>query len=238
MNPDELLIADFLADDLSPVEKEEVLGRIERDQNFAQALRKQQMELVILRATHRAEMKARLKQEIASRAPVRNIRPLWIGLAVAAAVAAIILIFNPFASKITAQELAINFLEPFPVQQIRGGNTQEEPAILLYQSGQYPEAIEAFKTLDSSKPDVALMYASALMQMKEYSQAIEILEKIDSPGRFADVYLWSLALASVLDGQHERAISLLQEIAGSSHFKREEAQELLDSLLASRTSAN
>lgn len=233
MNPDELLIADFLADRLEPDQKKLILARIEQDKGFAQDLRSRQMELTILRAHERTQLKARLKKEIASRAPVRNIRPLWIGLAVAAAVAAIILIFNPFSPKMTSQELAMSYLEPFPVQQVRGENTQGEPAILLYQSGQYSEAAEAFKILDSSNPGIVLMYASALMQVKEYKQALEVLEQVESSGRYTDVYLWNLALASVLDGQDDTARGLLEEISRSSHYKGKEAKELLERLLSS-----
>lgn len=229
MNPDELLIADFLADDLPVSQRNEVLQRIEQDQVFADAVRKQQVELVILTAAKRAELKANLKKEIASRTPVRNIRPIWVGLAIAAAITAIVLIFNPFNKEASAQQLAINYLEPFPVQQIRGETAKSRPAIQLYQTGQYPDAVQAFSNLELIKPDHALMYASALMQMKEYKRAIEVLEGIANPGAFADIYTWDLALAYVLNHQYLQARPLLKEIAGSSHFKREEAQELLAS---------
>lgn len=232
MNSDELLIADFLANALSPVEKEAVQSRIEKDQDFALAVSQQQVELVILKATHRAELKAALKQEIASQAPVRHIGPLWIGLAIAAAIAAIVLIINPFSPSMTASELAMSYVEPFPVQQVRGKNPLQEPAVQLYQAGQYREAIEALKTLDQSQPELALMTASAFLQVKEYHEAIEILENIKNPGPFADVYLWDLALAYVLAGQFDKAHPLLEEISSSSHFKREEAKSLLDKFLA------
>lgn len=229
MNSEELLISDFLADDLSPAEKENVLNRIATEQDFATAVREQQMELVILEATHRAELKAALIEEIAAKPQVRTIRPIWIGLGIAAALAILILIFNPFATKTTAQELAMSYLEPFPAQQIRGETTQSEPAIQLYQTGQYPEAAQAFSNLGPTEPDLALMYASALMQIQSYKRAIEVLETIDNPGAFSDIYSWNLALAYVLDRQYAQAQPLLKEIAGSSHFKQEEAQELLAS---------
>lgn len=229
MNPEELLIADFLANSLLPTEKEAVQARIEQDQNFALAVRQQQMELVILQASHRAELKENLKQEIASRAPIRNIRPLWIGLAIAAVIAAIVLIINPFSTRMTASELAMSYVEPFPVQQIRGETIQADTAILLYQAGRYREAVEALKILDQSQPDFALMTASALVQVEAYKEAIDVLEGIESPGVFADVYLWDLALAYVLAQEFQKARPLLEEIAASSHFKREEAKKLLAS---------
>lgn len=233
MNPEELLIADFLADSLETSEKESILRRIEQDLDFARAVRQQQMELVILEAASRAEVKANLTKEIASRTPVRNIRPIWIGLAIAATIAAIILIVNPFATKLSSQELAMSYLEPFPVQQTRGENDLQEPAIQLYQTGQYPEAIDAFQTLDQSQPEIALMLASALMQVKEYKQALEVLKQIEQPGPYADVYGWNRALATVLDGQDDTARGLLEEISRSSHYKGKEAKELLERLLSS-----
>lgn len=229
MNPVELLISDFLADDLSPTQKEEVLNRIATEQDFAAAVRRQQMELVILEAAHRAELKTALADKIASQPKARNIRPLWIGLGIAAAIAILILIFNPFAPHPSTQQLAMSHLEPFPVQQIRGEPSQSAPAIQLYQTGQYLEAVQAFSTLDLSKPDLALMYASALLQVKAYKQAIEVLKAIDNPGAFSDIYSWNLALAYVLDRQYPQAQLLLKEISSSTHFKQQEAQELLAS---------
>lgn len=238
MNPDQLLIADFLANRLEPAQQQSIQARIELDKDFAQEVRIRQMELSILRADERVKLKAKLKAEIASRRPVRSIRPLWVGLAIAASIAAIILIFKPFSPQIPLPELAMSYLDPFPAPQIRGESPQEEPAIQLYQAAKYPEAVEAFKSLDTSRPDIALMHASALMQVKDYHEAIEVLEQVESPGAFADVYSWNLALAYLLDQQYERSQNLLQEIAGSSHFKRHEAQELLQRLLASSASAN
>ena len=241
MNPDLQLVAEYLAGELDEATRLQVEQRLREDEAFRRLTRQRQAELVILRAKERADLKNLLRatRDVHPVSPRRNpgFSPLWFGLAAAAVLVVIFLIINPFNPKPDPQALALQYLEPFPVNNIRGespaADSLMEVVLPAYQAGQYAAVAETFDQvadLPSFPDNQQLMAASAYLNLDRTSDAIVLLEGIPAGSAYHDIASWNLALAYILSQQQEKAIPLIQEMASSSHYRSAEAAELLGAI--------
>lgn len=234
-NNDLIAITDYLADDLLDAEKAAIEQRLQTDAGFAALFRQQQANMMMLRAISRAEEKARLKQQFRGGRQRQLIdRRLWVASAVAAGLAALLLIwFNPWKKTTTPEQLAMAYLESYPLPVERGAgqdSVMEDAAFLHYREGAYDQAIPLLRKLHQSSPDdakIALLLGESLSQTGQYQEAAEIFALLANGSLFQDAAQWRLALNQLLSGETAAARQNLFQISNSSHYRSAQADSLL-----------
>jgi tetratricopeptide (TPR) repeat protein len=229
-------IQDYIEDRLEGEEKLAFEKRLETEITFKKDYVQELARHKALQATMRAEAKAELKKMLGQSTPVRSIKPMWRASAIAAAILILILAgYLLIPQQKSPEQLAMSHFEPYPLSNIRGKTNDQQTlfdkAIAPYQQGDFEKALPFLRQLhqaDPSHPQLKLNLASGLMAEGQPKEAISLLKTISGPG--ADAAEWYLALAYLQDGQVDTAKILLQEISGKSHFRQEQAMELLGDL--------
>ncbi|MEZ4828725.1 MAG: tetratricopeptide repeat protein [Bacteroidia bacterium] len=237
MENDLVLISDYLAGDLTDADKSIVETRIQTDADFAALFREQQVRVNIFRASVRAEEKARMKEVFRTDTRVRMFsHPMWIASAVAAAIALLILVWvSPWKKEVTAEQLAMNYLDSYPLSVPRGAGADsvlKDSAYRYYQAGEYALATPLFQEMyaDSAEPQTGLLLGECLSQTGRYKEATEIFTILAKDSPFRDAAQWRLALNQLLGGETAAARQTLTEISGSSHYRSAQADSLLNLL--------
>lgn len=231
------LISDYLAGDLSILDKAHIERRISEDPVFAKQLAVHRADVQMLQAVERAKLKAELKERFEQgKTGATIIKPMWAGAALAAAAAIVLLLwFSPWkASSIDVQEIAAGYLEPYPALAERGGanpdNAQRDQAFDLYKNQQYAEAQVLFEQLLPNNPSLEIWYGDCLSLTGQYTKAIEVFRKLAASSRFSDAAEWRLALNLLAAEQTAEAQTILQKIATSDHYKSKEAAKIVSRL--------
>jgi tetratricopeptide (TPR) repeat protein len=228
-------ISAYLAGDLDLLEKVQIERKLNEDEDFAREFEEAREKLLMAKAVERAALKAELKETFSGRRASVTIRPLWVAGAALAAAAAVLLIFFLGAPPETqaTKELAMGYLEPYPLPAQRG----EDPLAGLrarayeqYREGDFIEAEKSFEALKEEDFSVGIFHADCLSQIGEYAEAIDILRHLTQGSPRADAAQWRLALNLILAGQEAEAKTLLSEMASSNHYKAKEAQKLLEEM--------
>ncbi|MDX2245870.1 MAG: tetratricopeptide repeat protein [Bacteroidia bacterium] len=237
-NNDLIVISDYLAGDLLDAEKVAVEQRMQADADFAQLFRQQQANVHILRAVSRAEEKARLQQQFKS-ARQRQLftRRLWTASVVAAGLAALLLIwFNPWKKTHTPEQLAMAYLESYPLPVERGAGQDsvlEDSAFQYYRQGDYVQAVPLLRKLHESTPEeaqITLLLGESLSQTAQYTEASEMFTLLAKDSPYKDAAQWRLALNQLLSGETAAAQQTLLKISGTSHYRSAQADSLLELL--------
>ncbi len=166
-----------------------------------------------LQATMRVQAKEELKKMLSANPQpytrVRSLRPMWMAAAIAAGILLLLSLGYLFtASQETPEQLAMNYLEPYVLDNPRGeGN--ESPVVSFQQS---------------------LHEASQLLSERKAKEAIRILKPLEGQQQGADAIEWYLALAYLQDGQVEASKEILKDISTKAHYRKAQAMELLDRL--------
>lgn len=232
-------IQDYIEDRLQDAEREAFEDRLRQEQELKSAYIQELARHTALIAHKRAEEKEALKKlfgQSDSTARIRSITPFYRITAVAAAVLLLLLAgYLLMPSKNAPEQLAMNYFEPYPMSNVRGETDEAQSlmdkALTPYQEGNFEEALPYLQQLQQAKPDndqLKLNLASGLIAEKQFQEAIDLLQSISFQS--ADAAEWYLALAYLLNGQEDSAKSLLEEIAGKPHFRKQQAMELLEDL--------
>lgn len=244
MEADILLISDYLAGNLSEDARKQLEERLNQDETFAQLHAEQVRLLMVLRAGTRAKTKADLHQAFNTyRRTRQRSRRLWMTSAIAASLALLLLFWiRPWQKNPTVEQLAMGYLDPFPVEMDRGISNDsslqvvQDSALLLYRKGEYAAAIPLFRGLLLQAPEdhaLTMYLAESLSHTGQYAEAASLFEALRPSPLYGDAAEWRLALNRLLAGEREMAIVTLKKIGSSSHYKSKEAQELLESLASS-----
>lgn len=234
------LLSDYLADDLQESDREAVDQRLAHDAAFAALYRNRKAELNALKAIARAETKAALKAQFAQQQAHQQAaapRKLWTlgAVSVAAAIALLVLFrLAPWEAAPSPRELALSYLEPFPLTVDRGLTDTERPtwdaASQAYQAGEFETALPLLRRLHTTHPDdllIALALAECLSQTGSFTEAATLLLPLATDSPFQDAAQWRLALNYLLAGNEASARPLLEAIANGPHYRQAAADTLL-----------
>jgi hypothetical protein len=234
----------YLKGELAKDERIAFEKRVQEDADFAEEVKSQVKAEYAIRTEAKASQKAALKAEyerLAAEGEITPVKPLFQrgGFWVAAAAAVILLLiavrFLGTSQKMNADELFAAYMEPQSISFTRGD--QDTPLINLataYQSASYAEVIPLAKGLlaDSayaSSPKIWLSLAISQLMTDQPQAALESLQHIDEGSAFQEQARWYEALA-LLKVDRALAREKLEEIAGSGHYMREQAGEMLGRL--------
>lgn len=235
------LISDYLADQLNVDERVAVHKRLDQDPTFAELFREQEQHVRILHASGRADVKAEVRTQFdqfqSNQAPQPIISFRWGYLAAAAVVAILLAIWLIPGEKMPeSQQLAMAYLEPFPLNMERGEGqaivTLQDSAFALYQTARYAEALPLFQRLHQASPNaphIGMYLGECLSQTGAYSEATVLFEFLSKNSPFQDAARWRLALNHYLAGDQKNAVSVLEEIQGTTHYRAAQADSLLRS---------
>lgn len=241
---DVILISDYLAGDLQPEERQSVEERMTKDPEFAGLFKEQEAQLIVLQAMKRSEAKGQIRQQYEAfrqQEPVRplNSRRLWQYSAIAAAMLVLLLAFWQLRpASPSAAQLAMGYLEPFPINMDRGSLPQDalamqDSAYQLYRTGAFEAARPILMDLHRLSPEdqaIKMYLAESHSQTGHYLEAVNLFEELSQDSPYPDAAQWRLALNLLLAGEQERAVSILEQIQAGSHYKEKDARQLLEGL--------
>jgi hypothetical protein len=114
-----------------------------------------------------------------------------------------------------------------------GDATPEEVFLQAYWDGKHREALAAFDKMEpasKNKGDLRFLQANSLLALGRAKAALAVLDNLPHT-RFQAEAKWLRALAFLKNGEREKAVALLREIAGEAgSARREEAGRLLQEL--------
>lgn len=233
---DLLQLSDYLAGDLTETERAAVEQRLRTDAEFAALFQAQKTQKELLVAIHRAETKARLREQFQAQQqpqPARS-RRLWLGAALAIAASVLLLLWlAPWQSGPSLQELALAELEPYPLTVERGDGTSLNQAQLAYQAGNYEAALPLFTAWLKENPgdDAARLYQAECWSLTgQYTEAAAALRQIATNSPYGDAVQWRLALNLILAGSQPDGEAILRDIQQRAHYKNRAAETLLQKL--------
>jgi tetratricopeptide (TPR) repeat protein len=149
----------------------------------------------------------------------RKFKSVIYSVAALIAVFAISFLFGR-ASDTPAEEIFARYFKPFPdvTVQMRGENNRDEfkTAMLLYDAGNYKEAIEKFNDLMKENPDEKVRFYGgvAYLAAGEYENGIKLLSEITSDNRneFYAEANWYCGLAEIRLHRIENALRCFDRI--------------------------
>lgn len=144
---------------------------------------------------------------------------------------------NSGAGKNTPEELFAQYFEMPAAPSVRNGNEQTntkwQRAVDFYAKQEFQSAIPLFQELllDGSfdqKESVKLLLAASLISENQPTEALEIIDEINTDSSFKEDAEWYRALAFMKDNKIEEAKKALENIANKKHhFKKSEATLML-----------
>ena len=167
-----------------------------------------------LKAIHRAEEKKALKEMLGKKkgktvsfANRTGLNPNGM-LSIAAGVMILLFLgYLLYPKPVSPEQLAMNYLEVYPLENIRGEQQENENKV--------------------PSPQEKLHTASQLLKDGKASEAIPLLAPMQDHPIIGDAASWYLALAYMLNKQESPAKVLLQEIRDKPHYRQEQAAEIL-----------
>jgi len=238
------LIDKYFDGSLSLAEKEEFQLLLDSDKDFAHqfALEKDVQSAII--SNQQDQAKAQL-QKFEEELPDQKSKPYrrrFIYATAAASVLLMVFIWSTFlvdAPQTTQKDLFASYYEPYrnviaPIERSDVASAQNE-AFEFYENGKYEEALQAFNTLYELEPkaDVLFYKSMSLLSLKNYQEAIPILESLlSSDAELRNHAPWYLALAYLETGATEKARNLLLIISkqNSNYYNEKKAAEVLTAL--------
>jgi len=226
-------ISDYLAGEMEEETRVAFEARLAVDHELKQVVETQRLHIALLRAQARAKGKAEIQAELEAFKQSQKkpkVRPLWIGLAIAAAVALLFLFIQPTTSTLTPEQMASAYAEPFPLQQVRGEEEQEN-ALANYSAGAYADFLQVVDSMSTpaSEGNLWNMYqAEALRLTGDCEKAWELYEGLTTDPTFRDAAAWRQVLCGLELGRKEEVYELLQEMSGKDHYRRAVAGEMLE----------
>jgi len=229
---DIIQIEAFLAQSL-PSDQQQQLAQ---DEEFQERLSVYQLAREAIEAAGEAHLKAQLTELYQPEARVRSLRPVYVALAIAAAVVLLLIVFLP-RSQPTPQELfAANYEKPLLGSGQRAAAQQTWiNALSAYQADEFERARVGFRDIlsDTSfqETDLAQIYlgVSYIELGKTDSAHITLTEVPQGSDYYYDAQ-WYIALSHIRDGNPSEAESILMELVTSSRAYQTQAEALLSSM--------
>ena len=244
---DYLFIDRYLQGELNADEAAQFQTRIDNDPLFAAAFRERQVFDRYLRVQQRVpELKKNMealnkqyfREASATETQEANVKPLWQKpsawiAAVAAAVALLLVLWNPFRpAKSLYEQFAIHQQLVF-AERGDGAQSREE-AQVAFNRGEYKAAYPQLLRLEPDMPDNAQLQLAIGVAALETGRTVEARSRFqalaDGNTALQPYGLWYLALTEVKRGSPKQAIPFLERLEQQSSPLKEKAQALRQQL--------
>lgn len=175
------------------------------------------------------------------------IRTAWMAAAIFLAVVTVKLVQMP--SPGSPEGVYYACFEPYPAPEeeasSRGAAGQAETGTQAFRSAldeyrhkNYVKALAAFRLLakesgGDTTPEIRFYEAVCLMELNRYAEAVSVLQPLADDGERNPYYqpaVWYLSLASLRNGEREKAERLLRQIVEEEGFYAEKAAKALKRL--------
>ena len=157
------------------------------------------------------------------------------------AAAAIFLLFVMFRGNFQSEPYALSdYIDAYPdviTNVVRGTGQADNQSTLMnamraYQDGDYASTRDILEILKSDQDnlEIAFYLGVSYLHQGDFEKALEIFTVLTEPeSRFSyeDGALWYRALCLIELDQKKEAEEILNQIASSNHYKKEEAREIL-----------
>jgi len=236
-------IEEYLSGKLSPEERAKFESNLEKDTQFKEKVENRRRILRGIEMAYNQELKDLLVKEEAKMPHLKpenknRIRSLYPLVGMAATVTLLIIAFFALRDRsLDNSGLYAQYYQPYPNVEVPVSRSESNDAnpFILYERGNYGEALTQFSALRTSKPDdPALLFYSGICQMELKSGEDAISSFKELLGLDANKYTrpskWYLALAYLKSEQSSEAISYLNELTQIDDVYAKKAAELLDQL--------
>lgn len=239
------LIKKYLADKLSPEERNAFEQEMENDPFLMEAIEglsmvngQWSMEDLYNKEN---ELGTIIEAKLEPKQKGKIISLSFFRYAAAACVLGIIGLFSYklfFVSKtINEQAIYAAYFKPLthPDATVRGENdsNDEAKAIEAYEKEDYFEAVNAYQKLVANNPDNVknnLFLGISYLGSNQPKKAIDILSKIKEDKQFQYDVQWYLALAHIKNKEVSQAESILQVLENEQNYYQQKAKEILEKL--------
>ena len=157
-----------------------------------------------------------------------SLRRLWVTIAAAAAVIALIFVIDWNGP--SNEELVGEYFEPYGnISTVRGKKETIDKGLMYYEKGQYDKALKQFKSYPNDT--LAIFYSGeAYLATGKYQKAVEQFDAIIAMDNlFSEVAMFHKALAHIGLNENKEAESILGKIPKSSKYA-DQARTLLETL--------
>ncbi|HNC72660.1 MAG TPA: tetratricopeptide repeat protein, partial [Chitinophagales bacterium] len=239
------LIKKYLADELSPIERNAFEQDMENDPFLKEAVEGLAMASKKNPKQQLHELEEKLKKNIDNTIQASSQRKSFTNVFFKYAAAACLigvlglLSYNLFfiEKTINEQEIFANYYKPLthPDATVRGDTktNAETKAIQAYENENYFEAVNAYQKLVDENPDNVknnLFLGISYLSTNQPKKAITHLKSITASEEFHYDIQWYLALAYLKNKNIEQAQSIIYHLAHEENYYQKEAKEILEKL--------
>ncbi len=235
------IIDRHLQGELDDEEQQSFKQRLKDDTDFAQAYKMSRQMTNYLQASLKqpaledkmAEL-GKLYFKAENKQTAKRIKmPFWrIGLAVAAAISLLILVWNPFNSTNLYEEFASH--PPLALVEKSAANNWIEKAEQAYVNKQYQTAYTALSEAIKEQPNnvqAKLALGISALESDRTEEAKAIFKELSKGTSILKTYgQWYLALTYIKQGDNEKAKYLLEKLGNDEPALKKKATELLQKL--------
>jgi tetratricopeptide (TPR) repeat protein len=234
-------IDQFLQGELPDEEKGAFKERLANDEEFAAAYTTSQQMTNYLRASlKQPALEAKMaelggqyfKEQKTSKAKLVNMSFLRIGLAIAAGLALLLFVWNPFNSGDLYQQFAAH--PPLALVEKGAATDVIQEAELAYTNKQYDEAYHFLTKVLEAEPNnvqAKLALGISALETGKMEQAQSIFNDLANGSSILKNYgQWYLALSFIKNGTPEKAKSILESLDNQEPILKEKAVKLLSKL--------
>ncbi|MGB3546193.1 MAG: tetratricopeptide repeat protein [Saprospiraceae bacterium] len=239
---DYLLIDRYLQAELPAAQAEKLQRRAAAEPGLAAALAERREQHEFLRASAGREQLIQLTDRLGewhfgAETPVKKLVPrrsrrLWTGLAAAAAIALLLLLWNPFRQPDLYQKYALH--TPAALVEKGDSDAAAARAEAAFNSGDYATAFPLLTEYAEAHPQdgqAKLLLGIAALEVGNYGAAQRSFKQLRRAGPvMADYGTWYLALTHLKMGDEDTAIALLRDLPGSDPYLAGRAEALLKDL--------
>lgn len=241
---DQQLISAYLLEDLPPAARAGLEKRLAAEPELARELTaQQQLRTYLSTQAQRPALEAKMAELSASfreqatetsvpQAKVRRFRP-WMGaVGAAAAIALLLIVFNPFAQP----DLYEQYAQHQPLSLVEKGDAEvsAQAAQTAFNAGNYPEAYTALNLYLEAAPDdvqARLALGIAALESGRGTEAIAIFSELASGSTALQTAgQFYLGLAYLKTGDQARAQEAMEGVAASHPDYGPKAREILQAL--------
>jgi hypothetical protein len=240
MDYSEEQIRAYLLGKLPEKDAEILENQMDEDPQLAEAIDLQRDIMVGIRAAFDDELRKKLiatHQETESNIRTMQPKALWRWAGAAAIMLGTLGVYFYMNQTSVDERLYYSYFEDFPniIEPAQRDQTQGSDAFTAYEAKNWQLALAEFEKLALEQPTASYPYfyqGLAAMNLDQWPLAISALEKVrqgDDP-RFVEAATWYVALAYLRNNDQERARLILETIADTPGFYRDDATAILGEL--------
>jgi predicted Zn-dependent protease len=242
---DNTIIRKYLANELSPEERNAFEQEMEADEFLKEAVEG----LEALKSNHpesdadaiQVKLNERIDAAVQKKGKGKLISLRGFKLAIAASVIGVMSLITyrmyHANNQFDEQEIYACYFKPLthPDGTVRGENemTEEKQAVGAYEKENYFEAVNHYQQLVKDHPKNTknnLFYGISLLATNQPKKAADVLSKITTSEEFHYDIHWYLALAHIKNKDLESAKTVLLHLADEENYYQKKAAEILDKL--------